>query len=539
MSSQPKDQIRHPADETVVFDRGPAEETADPRRADETVVFDRGPAEETADPRRADETVVFDRGPAEETADPRRADETVVFDRGPAEETADPRRADETVVFDQPNGQLMPGGFRWPSADPAGRLTPGALRPPADPGRPPGPGGFRWPPVDPAGILIRPPSPPQTHSSRPLRIPIEQRDPGQSQQPDHVASSSATAVRESSVSEELPPSAPKPKSAAPDGLGQDVPLAERPTMFIPRDQDAGITPKRSRRPRVVVVILILVLLVAGDVELVLFLRHVGHHAAARGTTSEQADNSRNGLAATVASRQATAWIVRHVSRNTSVACDPLMCSALEARGIPAASLLILRTAAEDPRRAEVVVVTPTVRKQFGQRMTTVYAPSVIGSFGSGTTRVSVQVTAPDGARAYLAALRRDVTARQAEGARLTANQRIQIAAQARKQLAAGDVDSRLLIMLPALAAVHPVEVVAFGDAGPGASPGIPLCSADLSVSGRAAGMTDASYLSWLGASVRAMFHPFSGSTAILRQGDQLILRVEFSRPSPLGLLGQG
>ena len=166
-----------------------------------------------------------------------------------------------------------------------------------------------------------------------------------------------------------------------------------------------------------------------------------------------------------------------------------------------------------------------------------YAPSVIAGFGSGAGRVSVQVTAPDGAAAYLAALRQDLTARKAAGPQLVANKRIEIAAQARTQLATGAVDSRLLILLPALAAVHPVQILAFGDPAPQASPGIPLCSADLSGSGRAAGMTDASYLSWLVALVRAQLHPFSASTAILRQGDQPILRVEFSRPSPLGLLG--
>lgn len=106
-------------------------------------------------------------------------------------------------------------------------------------------------------------------------------------------------------------------------------------------------------------------------------------------------------------------------------------------------------------------------------------------------------------------------------------------------MAAGDVDSRLLIPLPALAAVHPVQILAFGDPGPQASPGAPLCSADVSGSDRAAGMTNASYLSWLVTFVRAQLHTFSGRTTILREGDQSIVRVDFSRPSPLGLLSHG
>jgi hypothetical protein len=187
----------------------------------------------------------------------------------------------------------------------------------------------------------------------------------------------------------------------------------------------------------------------------------------------------------------------------------------------------------------VVVVTPTVRSQFGKRLNSVYAPSVIAGFGSGAAQVTVQVTAPHGAAAYLAALSRDLTTRKAAGTQLMANKRLEITAQARTQLAAGEVDSRLLIMLPALAAIHPVQILAFGDPGPEASPGIPMCSVDLSGSGGAAGMTDASYLSWLVTFVRAQLHPFSGSTAILRQGGKPIVNVEFSRPSPLGLFSQG
>ncbi len=172
-------------------------------------------------------------------------------------------------------------------------------------------------------------------------------------------------------------------------------------------------------------------------------------------------------------------------------------------------------------------------------MTSVYAPSVIAGFGSGAARVSVQVIAPDGTAAYLAALRQDVAARKAAGLQLLANKRIGVTAQARTQLVAGNVDSRLLVMLPALAGVRPIQILAFGDPGPQASQGIPLCSADLSGSDHPAGMTEASYLSSLLGFFRAQLHPFSGSAAVLRQGNQRIVRVQFFRPSPLGLLSQG
>jgi hypothetical protein len=52
-------------------------------------------------------------------------------------------------------------------------------------------------------------------------------------------------------------------------------------------------------------------------------------------------------------------------------------------------------------------------------------------------------------------------------------------------------------------------------------------------------MTDASYRGWINAFRRAQFPPFAGSAVILRRGEQVIVRLEFSKPSPMGLLSQG
>ena len=49
-------------------------------------------------------------------------------------------------------------------------------------------------------------------------------------------------------------------------------------------------------------------------------------------------------------------------------------------------------------------------------------------------------------------------------------------------------------------------------------------------------MTYASYLRWLSDFVRAQLVPFSGRMVVLREGGQPVIRVEFARPSPLGLL---
>jgi hypothetical protein len=60
--------------------------------------------------------------------------------------------------------------------------------------------------------------------------------------------------------------------------------------------------------------------------------------------------------------QAAAWVAGQVSQVATVACDPQMCQALKARGIPAADLLELRRGAADPLSASVIIATPAVRR---------------------------------------------------------------------------------------------------------------------------------------------------------------------------------
>jgi tetratricopeptide (TPR) repeat protein len=237
-----------------------------------------------------------------------------------------------------------------------------------------------------------------------------------------------------------------------------------------------------------------------------------------------------------AAQLAADWVSRQVSHSVTVACDPLMCAALEARGVPTARLLVLRSGAASPRGAGVVVATPAVRSQFGSRLDSEYAPSVIAGFGSGLGQVNVQVVAPDGAAAYRAALRRDLMDRKKAGTQLLGNRQIGVMAQARAELAAGEVDSRLLILLAALAATHPIQVLTFGEAAPRAGPDSPMCSADLSGSGQVAGLTDVGYQRWLVSFIRAQFTHFAGSVVVVWPGGRAVVRIQFSRPSPLGLL---
>jgi hypothetical protein len=239
------------------------------------------------------------------------------------------------------------------------------------------------------------------------------------------------------------------------------------------------------------------------------------------------------LQAATATREAAArWIAAQVGSSAIVACDPAMCAALQASGLAATRLLMLGTAAPDPLGSDLVAATPAVRSQFGARLASVYAPSVIASFGSGAARIDIRAVAPDGTAAYDSALAADRRARIAAGKQLAGNRRITMTAAARAALRAGQVDPRLLAMLAALAAQQPVRILSLGDSSPGASSAIALRGAELAPA-HARTHTQARLRSML-SFLRAQRLPFLPMQAVLVH--KSALSVEYAAPSPLGLL---
>jgi hypothetical protein len=212
-----------------------------------------------------------------------------------------------------------------------------------------------------------------------------------------------------------------------------------------------------------------------------------------------------------------------------------MCPVLRAAGFPARYLRPVADPAEIPG-GSVVVAAAALRGWLSSRLADGSAPVVAASFGSGSARVQVRVTAPAGAAAYADALRADWRARRSAGRQLLSNPRVMVAGAARRELAAGLVDTRLMVTLAALAAAGPVRVTGFGDSGPHADPGQPLRAAVLAGPG-AAGSSQPGYLrSLLGlvASQRGAYRPLS---ARLTQWDgQPVLVIMFAAPAPLGLL---
>jgi hypothetical protein len=240
------------------------------------------------------------------------------------------------------------------------------------------------------------------------------------------------------------------------------------------------------------------------------------------------------LAAAAGNRELAAkWIVAQVSRGVIVACDPLMCSVLQHDGFPAADLEPLAAGSGDPLGSGVVVSTDALRSELGPRLARVYAPVVLASFGRGSSAVAVRVTAPDGAAAYVSAARADLLAREQDGQQLLHNANVHVPAAGQAELAAGKIDSRILITLAALAHSTPVYIREFGDAGPGATPGMPMRSMTI----RAAPLPrDTGYMADVLAFLRAQRAPFLATVTVSGIGASTVLQIVFTAPGPLGLL---
>jgi hypothetical protein len=215
----------------------------------------------------------------------------------------------------------------------------------------------------------------------------------------------------------------------------------------------------------------------------------------------------------------------------------VMCRALQVHRMAAARLRVQWPGSDDLSGCAVIVATPVLRARFGSRLDSRYAPGLIARFGSGDTQIDIRVVASHGATAYRSHLASDLTARKASGVIFaTGPASPQLSSVAKKQLTAGQVDSRLIILLADLEGKHPVRVTEFGDASPGVTEtNAPLRSADLAITSSASKRSLLAALA-LEAKRYPQYRPAHVGPLRLPTG-QSALQVEFSAPSPLGLFG--
>jgi hypothetical protein len=281
-----------------------------------------------------------------------------------------------------------------------------------------------------------------------------------------------------------------------------------------------------RRPGVALLAALGLAIAAAAVVGAIQLTTTSARTAAPGSPPRDPARGTPARAAATPGSLAAAWVAGQLSSDQSIACDTRMCAALAADGVAAGRLVPLASAAAAPG-ASVVVTSPASSAQVSPD-----TPMLLASFGTGASQVEVRAAAPGGAAAYAKALQADLAARRSGGAQLLHSQTIQVTAQAAAQLQAGQVDSRLLIMLAMLASEHSWRVVAFG----GASPGVALTDAPL----RQLVITgpDARAVAAALAVVRAQRPPYAPAqaTIVRLDGGQPGLRIDFAAPGPLGLL---
>ena len=290
-----------------------------------------------------------------------------------------------------------------------------------------------------------------------------------------------------------------------------------------------------RRRTIVLVMTAMVLITTASVAFAL-LRNSGTTVAQDGRPSASPLDS--GVAIRTS---AAAWLARQLAPGAIVACDPVMCSALKAQRIPARDLRVLEPTLPYPLSTAVVVATARVRDQFGSSLSSAYAPEILASFGTGTARIAIRVTAPHGAASYLAALKADMHDRMLDRASLLDIKQIRLSATARAQLAAGKVDARLVFTIAHLAQEHQVNVRDFGNSAPGASPGLPLRMVDITQTAGTGPMNSAYVRSVILPVLGEQAPPFRPVRVQLTRfaGGQTVLRIEFTAPSPLGLRASG
>ena len=284
--------------------------------------------------------------------------------------------------------------------------------------------------------------------------------------------------------------------------------------------------RRARRRSLVLVLSALVAMALGaGVTLAFTQRHTAStHAGTPAPNAIQVAQSDR--------QKAAVWIAREVASNIVVGCDLQMCNQLQKSGFPGARLMQLQPTSPDPLGSQLVVATPVIRNQFGTRLASVYAPLVIASFGSGAERVDVRFVAPDGSKAFEAEIATDRKARIAAGEQLLANNHVQASAEARSTLLAGRADPRLLVTLGTLAGLMPIQLVAFDDPSPGASPDVPLRGAEI-------GAATAAGLPAMVTFLKAQQDEYAPAVASITQiaNGQHVVTVRYDAPGPMGLDG--
>ena len=130
-------------------------------------------------------------------------------------------------------------------------------------------------------------------------------------------------------------------------------------LWLRRRRNALGRPFRRHRVTALIVLAVTALVASG---LAVSFARQGGTAPAAGEKAAQAGELTGPADQNPGAAAAAAWVVRQVSRDAVVGCDPGMCRLLRAHGFPAGGLLVLRPGTPGLRFCDVIVATPGRRE---------------------------------------------------------------------------------------------------------------------------------------------------------------------------------
>jgi len=338
---------------------------------------------------------------------------------------------------------------------------------------------------------------------------------------------------------------PRRDDLRPDQQKHEYPADDRPTHEQPRIEpdtvDTFADPREGgKRLGLVAAVAALSVFVGGAGAATLY--YAGDHGTKSGTAASASNTAATASAVPTPQTLAlVSWVLSSVGSSQVVACDVTVCSLLRAHGFPASSLVTVQSIS-DVEQANVVIVTPVLRRQFGPAISAVVSAEPLAVYGSASTRVEADAVALTGPSGYAAELAADRADRRTVGAALLGNGQVtfaqQGAAQARQQLSEGLVDTRVCTLLATLASAHSLVIAGFTPPAAGAGPDVPSPGVLISsIDGTPASAASPSVKAVL-AVVNAQQSPYLALAATVTNHDgSPALRIVFSQPGPLGLLG--
>lgn len=238
---------------------------------------------------------------------------------------------------------------------------------------------------------------------------------------------------------------------------------------------------------------------------------------------------------------AAAWIAHDVRHGTRMACEQIMCARLRSTGVSGGDLVEIGGDATKLSGARLVVATRGVRERFGTALAYSIAPDVLGIFGVGPSRVEVRERSTQSLAAHDKAKTREQHNRQRAALQLLNVPRVHSSSNAMHELAAGEVDNRIVFTLARLARRHTIDVAAFSGRGPFTGIDVPERTVDIDQVDGSAAIGDNPAMRDALAVVHAQTGVYrTASARLIGSGDAGgVLRITFTAPVPQGVLHAG